>query len=208
VSARCDITAAHAGLAARVAEIATALVGEPNRRLSSKRQLRFGRKGSLAVTTAGPKTGSWYDHENGVGGDLFSLIRRNRGGGFLDALAYAERIIGRRPTQPESPATAACRDQADDCSAWNRRRAGELWQEAVPITATVASRYLANEALMKDAEGKAQYASILEFPERAVRDAFSAAVVRAVIEHSPAAFDGEQGDARDSRPAPASDIPF
>ena len=60
----------------------------------------------------------------------------------------------------------------------------------------------------KDAEGKAQYASILEFPERAVRDAFSAAVVRAVIEHSPAAFDGEQGDARDSRPAPASDIPF
>jgi hypothetical protein len=67
---------------------------------------------------------------------------------------------------------------------------------------------LKNEALMKDAEGKAQYASILEFPERAVRDAFSAAVVRAVIEHSPAAFDGEQGDARDSRPAPASDIPF
>ena len=67
---------------------------------------------------------------------------------------------------------------------------------------------LKNEALMKDAEGKAQYASILEFPERAVRDAFSAAVVRAVIEHSPAAFDGEQGDARDSRPAPASNIPF
>ena len=41
MSARCDITAAYAGLAARVAEIATALVGEPNRRLSSKRQLRF-----------------------------------------------------------------------------------------------------------------------------------------------------------------------
>jgi putative DNA primase/helicase len=156
VSARCDITAAHAGLADRVAEIATALVGEPNRRLSSKRQLRFGRKGSLAVTTAGPKTGSWYDHENGVGGDLFSLIRRQRGGSFLDALAYAERIIGRRPTQPESPATAACRDQADDCSAWNRRRAGELWQEAVPITATVASRYLATRRLypLVDSEGR------------------------------------------------------
>jgi hypothetical protein len=123
---------------------------------SSKRQLRFGRKGSLAVTTAGPKTGSWYDHENGVGGDLFSLIRRNRGGGFLDALAYAERIIGRRPTQPESPATVACRDQAEDCSAWNRRRAGELWQEAVPITATVASRYLATRRLypIVDSEGR------------------------------------------------------
>jgi putative DNA primase/helicase len=148
--------AAHAGLAALVAEIATALVGEPNGRLSSKRQLRFGRKGSLAVTTAGPKTGSWYDHENGVGGDLFSLIRRKRGGGFLEALAYAERIIGRRPTQPESPATAACRDQADDCSAGNRRRAGELWQEAVPITATVASRYLVTRRLypLVDSEGR------------------------------------------------------
>jgi hypothetical protein len=53
---------------------------------------------------------------------------------------------------------------------------------------------LKNEALMKDAEGKAQYASILEFPERAVRDAFSAAVVRAVIEHSSAAFEREIQD--------------
>jgi putative DNA primase/helicase len=59
-------------LKARAAEIAIALLGEPNHMLSSRRELRFGRKGSLAVTTAGPKTGSWYDHENGVGGDLFS----------------------------------------------------------------------------------------------------------------------------------------
>jgi hypothetical protein len=38
-----------AALTARTTEVATALLGEANRQLSSKRELRFGRKGSLAV---------------------------------------------------------------------------------------------------------------------------------------------------------------
>jgi hypothetical protein len=66
---------------------------------------------------------------------------------------------------------------------------------------------LKNEMLMKDDAGKAQYASILEFPERAYRDAFSAAVIRAVLEHAPGAFDGEQST-QALKPAPALDIPF
>ena len=190
MNARCDITAVHASLAARAAEIAIALLGEPNRRFSSTRQLRFGRKGSLAVTTAGLRIGSWYDHENGVGGDLFSLIRRQWGGGFLDAVAYAERIIGRRPTQQETPATAACRDQADNCSAWNRRRAGDLWQEAAPITATVAARYLATRRIslqVDDRDG-----SVLRFhpscPFDATRHPCLLALMRDVRTNEPRAI--------------------
>jgi hypothetical protein len=68
-----------------------------------------------------------------------------------------------------------------------------------------AKPMLKDGMIMKDAEGKAQYANILEFSTRDVRDAFSAAVVKAVIDHSPTAFDGE--------PAPASnfhddEVPF
>ena len=51
-------------LDARVDEIARHLLGEPNRALSSRTQLRFGRNGSLAVEIAGAKRGQWYDHEN------------------------------------------------------------------------------------------------------------------------------------------------
>jgi hypothetical protein len=45
-------------------QIAVTLLGEPNRSMSNARELRFGRKGSLALATSGPKAGSRYDHEN------------------------------------------------------------------------------------------------------------------------------------------------
>ena len=44
-------------------------------------------------------------------------------------------------------------------------------------------------ALIKDSAGKIQYAAIMEFGSRAVRDAFSAVVVAAVLDHAPDVFD-------------------
>jgi hypothetical protein len=45
-------------------------------------------------------------------------------------------------------------------------------------------------ALVKDATtGKVQYSVIMDFSDRRVRDAFSAAVVKAVLERDPRAFD-------------------
>jgi predicted P-loop ATPase len=58
----------------RAAELARALLGEPNRSLSTRTQLRFGNKGSIAVEIDGTERGRWYDHENGVGGDGISLV--------------------------------------------------------------------------------------------------------------------------------------
>ena len=43
-------------------------------------------------------------------------------------------------------------------------------------------------ALVKDASGKVQYSPVMDFATRAVRDAFSAAVIRAVLEHARDAF--------------------
>jgi hypothetical protein len=45
--------------------------------------------------------------------------------------------------------------------------------------------------LVHDRDGKIQYWPVMEFDSRAVRDAFSAAVVRALLEFAPAAFDLE-----------------
>jgi hypothetical protein len=61
--------------------------------------------------------------------------------------------------------------------------------------------------LRDEATGKGQYTNIMEFTGREVRDAFSAAVIRAVLEHAPTAFD-ETAD--DNRAASKDDgeIPF
>jgi hypothetical protein len=149
VSTSFDVTAIRAALADRAAEVTTTLLGKPNHRLSSKEELRFGSRGSLAVVIAGTKAGSWYDHENGVGGDLFTLIRRTVGGD-IGALDYVASIIGHEKTRPMSRTSADHRDLKED--QWrNRWRALALWQEAIPIVETIAIRYVANRRLLDQA---------------------------------------------------------
>ena len=65
---------------------------------------------------------------------------------------------------------------------------------------------------VKDDAGKPQYFSILEFANRNISDAFSAAVIRAVLEHAPNAFDGEPSASKAKKPATSNfyddQIPF
>jgi hypothetical protein len=56
--------------------VACHLLGEPNHRLSSDTEYRFGTNGSLSVDLI---KGTWYDHESKEGGGFFDLIRRCKG---------------------------------------------------------------------------------------------------------------------------------
>lgn len=58
----------------QIAALATALLGDPNRRHSTTHQLRFGTKGSIAVELAGEHAGRWYDFEAGTGGAGLELV--------------------------------------------------------------------------------------------------------------------------------------
>lgn len=54
--------------------VAKALLGEPNPKLSSSSELRWGNHGSMSVDLA---KGTWFDHENDTGGGVIDLIRRD-----------------------------------------------------------------------------------------------------------------------------------
>jgi hypothetical protein len=84
-----DLAPIRAALSAGMNDFARYLYGEPNRHMSNRRELRFGRKGSLAVVIAGPKAGSWYDHETNGNGGPFDLIMAARECSFRDALDIA-----------------------------------------------------------------------------------------------------------------------
>ena len=142
-------------------DVARALVGEPNPRLSTACELRYGRKGSLAVHVGGERAGTWRDFEAGEGGGVLDLVRRERRCDKAAALAWlaAEGFIERDPgrpavTRPESrcepraietepPGTAvhAAEDARREAS---RRfaRAREIWDATRPLAGTVAERYL------------------------------------------------------------------
>jgi hypothetical protein len=51
------------------------LLGEPNRRLSTKEE-RFGARGSLSID---PEKGTWFDHEANEGGGMLNLVTRETG---------------------------------------------------------------------------------------------------------------------------------
>lgn len=65
--------------------VARTLLGEPNARLSSRTDLRFGAKGSLSVDT---QAGTWYDHEAQTGGGCLDLVERE--GAATDRRSAAE----------------------------------------------------------------------------------------------------------------------
>lgn len=51
--------------------IAKSLLGDPNRQLSSKTELRYGTRGSLAIDL---RKDTWFDHEANTGGGVLDLI--------------------------------------------------------------------------------------------------------------------------------------
>lgn len=82
-------------------EVALALCGKPNPRLSKTGELRFGTNGSLSVKVDGPEKGTFYDHEEGVGGGVLDLVVKKRGGDKRTAREWLDRTFGLDPLPPQ-----------------------------------------------------------------------------------------------------------
>ena len=74
--------------------LARDLLGEPNKKLSNGRELRYGEHGKIAVRIAGEKAGTWYDFAKGEGGDMFALVQERRGYNFKQAADYLRSSVG------------------------------------------------------------------------------------------------------------------
>ena len=56
-----------------IKEIALDLLGEPNKKLSTDKELRFGTYGSMSVDI---EKGTFFSHEENVGGGTIDLVKR------------------------------------------------------------------------------------------------------------------------------------
>lgn len=95
--------------------VALKLCGEPNARLSSKDELRFGSNGSLAVMVDGPKKGTYFDHEHQAGGGVVELVISKLGGDKRAAIEWLEHTFGlERPQAPRARREIACYRYTDE----------------------------------------------------------------------------------------------
>ena len=74
--------------------ITRGLLGDPNRKLSNGKELRYGEDGKLAVRISGERSGTWYDFSQGKGGDMFSLVQHTKGSDFKEAAEYLRSSVG------------------------------------------------------------------------------------------------------------------
>jgi hypothetical protein len=137
--------------------IALDLLGSPNKKLSSGKILKYGSKGSMAITTSGPTAGTWYDFEAGEGGDIISLVQREKALDFKGAADYLKDFfrvskqvslklvhdneVSANYSKAVEPAYKEEQKQAKD-----QIKVNSLFEKSKNITTkTVASRYLRDE---------------------------------------------------------------
>jgi putative DNA primase/helicase len=132
-------------LCARAADIVRSFLGEPNRRLSTKRQLRWGSRGSFALNVQGHKAGLWFDHENRCGGDIIAFIKQQLGLSIGDAIRYALRYLGPSFGVSTRISHPVIRKEADD--AIRIRNALQIWEGVLPLRGSLAESYLAGRGI-------------------------------------------------------------
>jgi len=145
-----DAHAVRDALRGTEAEIVERFRGPPNKAMSSRKQLRWGSKGSFALVIDGPKAGCWFDHELGCGGDIIELIRQEQRCSFPDALAIATEFMrGPLPNVPTLRIVRAKPDaDADDPDELKRiDQALDIWADVEPIRRTVVELYLVARGL-------------------------------------------------------------
>jgi putative DNA primase/helicase len=129
-------------LVSLIEPVARELLGEPNVRLSSKRELRFGSRGSMTVDL---RKGTWFDHEQGRGGGVLDLVERQTGLQGRDRFEWVEehgltnsqrgKLVEPRRSEKYREPNEAGRIASALC--W--------WGEAEPLKGTLGIIYLEHE---------------------------------------------------------------
>lgn len=126
------------------------MLGDPNKRLSNARELRYGEHGKLAVRISGEKSRTWYDFSEGKGGDMFSLVQDVRKMSFKDSADYLKSSVGMSSTTIRPNLQLVYdNDSADATKAYLKEKVAKikyvnnLYEKSKPLgSGSVASHYL------------------------------------------------------------------
>jgi putative DNA primase/helicase len=133
-------------LRAMAGEIVRSFLGEPNRKLCTKRQWRWGHKGSFALNVAGDKTGVWYDHEHEIGGDIINFLQVQLGCSIADAITCALGYLG--PSWSSRSTAAPSRPvESEPDDAVRVDQALKIWSGVLPLLGSLAEQYLARRGI-------------------------------------------------------------
>ncbi|WHN66793.1 MobF family relaxase [Cysteiniphilum sp. QT6929] len=143
----------------RTEDVARWLLGEENKGRSNNTVLAFGQdSASLKVTLTGKYRGYYKDWSNNNDrGDLVSLIMREKGLNYADAVAEGARMVA----MPEAYDIKETKNHEalskdipyDERKKQSFERAVKVWNKSHPVKGTLAEKYLTQHRGIKDYQG-------------------------------------------------------
>jgi len=134
------------------ASLATDLLGEPNKHMSRKTELRFGSKGSILFNIAEPREGQWHDFETGEKGNIFKLVQREKNLTFKEAVSYLANVLNvKADSNIISSLKASSQPKDQNSIEETKERASrlnavlEIYMKSKPLKGTIAETYLRKE---------------------------------------------------------------
>lgn len=121
------------------------LLGTPNATLTSKKEMRYGSKGSLSICLQGDKRGTWFNFETGENGNLLHLIQASMNLDFKSSLEYAAKMTGddlKEIVQSTIKNSVKSPKKSVDAPSKAQLYAQQLAKESSPISGTLAEIYL------------------------------------------------------------------
>ena len=126
-----------------VTSLCATLFGPPSQKLSSTHQLRYGSSGSLCISLSGRTLGQWKDFARDEGGDLFTLVQRERNLTFPEAVTWVAEHVHARPVERHTTVSRQQEAPSDnDDLARRLQKVEKLVDASLPLTGTLAERYL------------------------------------------------------------------
>lgn len=126
---------------------------EPNKGMSTSRELRFYAKGGLRVYLQGPKKGKWSHYGHDGYGDMLELISYIKGVNNIEAIKIAKEFLGLTEgavleLKPRKSDAELASEQAEE-NEKRIRAARFIWSKTAVRIAPEALAYLANRGITK-----------------------------------------------------------
>lgn len=129
-----------------ISQIAMDCIGDTNSRLSTKNNLRFGKKGSLSLSLEGNSFGLWKDFETDESGNIYQLVESKMGVSFPESVKHISGYVGYKgSTKAFKKPPKNAKKYKSEVSELDKKamlKAQKIYDKCRPIKGTLAQKYL------------------------------------------------------------------
>jgi ATP-dependent exoDNAse (exonuclease V) alpha subunit len=129
-----------------ISQVAMDCIGDANTKLSTKNNLRFGKKGSLSLSLEDNSFGLWKDFETDESGNIYQLVESKMGVSFPESVKHISGYVGYKgSTKSVKKIPKKAKKDKGELSDQDKKsmlKAQKIYDKCRPVEGTLAQKYL------------------------------------------------------------------